>query len=100
MHSAIAADFNIRRIIVKVRQYRQGYSLTEINLPAYRGLGTGIVWYLKTHPGNKEKIEKDMGVWRAITRDYLGNPVSILRFSNQTIPEPETYQKLFKPKPN
>src|SRR3989338_5287526 len=31
----IAADFNIRMIIVKVRQYRQGYPLTKINVLAY-----------------------------------------------------------------
>ena len=33
---AIAADFNIRMIVVKVRQYRQGYPLTKINVLAYR----------------------------------------------------------------
>src|SRR3989338_5500951 len=32
----IAADFNIRMIIVKVRQYRQGYPLTKINVLAYK----------------------------------------------------------------
>ena len=31
----IAADFNIRMIIVKVRQHRQGYPLTKINVLAY-----------------------------------------------------------------
>ena len=31
----IAADFNIRMINVKVRQHRQGYPLTKINVRSY-----------------------------------------------------------------
>ena len=38
---SIAADFNIRMIIVKVRQYRQGCPLTKINALAYKKMGPG-----------------------------------------------------------